>query len=108
MYYVKMQQKKKKVFYRPVAIDRVEGLQLSQIWAWEGVKDQTRDWAWALLALFRGAYLFGLLAFVLFHFCSVDSCLYFAARPLTVYTTIFLEVKKNAKERNLKTGMLVK
>lgn len=31
MYYVKMQQKKKKVFYRPVAIDRVEGLQLSQI-----------------------------------------------------------------------------
>lgn len=31
MYYVKMQQKKKKVFCRPVAIDRVEGLQLSQI-----------------------------------------------------------------------------
>lgn len=44
----------------------VEGLQLSKIWATERVKDKTSDWALASRAHFRGAYLFGLLAFVLF------------------------------------------
>lgn len=60
----------------------------SQIWATERVKDETSDWALASRAHFRGAYLFGLLAFVLFSlmFESLMSSFVFPfARPLTVY-----------------------
>lgn len=79
------------------------------------MKDKTSDWALASRAHFRGAYLFGLLAFVLLSlmFNSLMLTFLFTARPLTVYkhfVCFFSGVqKKISNTKELKTmGMFEK
>lgn len=96
----------KKVFCRPVAIDwgrRTSALpNLSNR---ERVNDKTSDWALASRAHFRGAYLFGLLAFVLFSHMFTSLMLsfdFFPARPLTVYKhfVFFWSSEKKKKKKS--------
>lgn len=100
IYYVKCSKKKKKVFCRPVAIVKIEGLLLSQIWAAE--REARHETEPGLCGSFIGAYLL-----VCYSFCSVtlvDSCPFvFAERPLTVYIIVFIlfpEMKHKTKSNN--------
>lgn len=108
-----MQQKKKKtttkkVFCRPVAIVKIEGLHLSHIWAAE--REARHETEPGLCGSFIGAYLL-----VCYSFCSVtlvDSCPLFCWKATDrlhyycfYFVCFFLEMKHKTKSNN---GILVK